>query len=253
MRYINYIKQYINGNKKLKSINKIVLTAVIGTVVGAVLNPVVSNIYNEARNVINKPLKYEVLEVKLANKDNFRYKNYPYSIIANGKSSSLYVPVLNISLDLKQGKILSPNYIYIMPLKEEAGEVERLEFKIENNNRGKIPIALNQFDEKTYSELYLALKGKQGYVVKLLLLKNSELPIYTHIDMVEGETENTWSLSLKAVHPKIKRESLNVQVYSKEDLDNLNLENNTLTTSEVYSHKEEYRQNINKIEQELNL
>lgn len=245
--------------KKEKWLGRTIAGLLIGLILTTIFSPFLLELRNAVTSGIHPSLKYTVHKVKVLNETGDRdAAGYQLSYGVGKSKLNTYGPHLKITFKTSAGKITSPSYIYTMPLKEDSeddiGKVEKYDLKMSKGKKtSEVRMIFNQFDSKDYCETYLALKDKHtdSYVIKLLLLRADELPMYSQIYSEPSEEARKKRIQIRSFEPKIFKGDLKIRTFTKSQLDKLDASSIDNGDGEIVNNRAIYLENIKYIENDL--
>ncbi|MDT2316642.1 hypothetical protein [Enterococcus faecium] len=256
-------KRVINNKYKGKHrtkaesfIRKAIITTIISMILSTFLGPYFFQIRDKVFEILFPPLEYEIEEVKLLNKSDYREKGFRMNHVIGDQSINVHTAYLEMKLNIDSNDLSSPNYLYVFPPMSKNDEsikenrMQRYALNIQHQVF-KVNLELQQYVDEKYCDIYLAFKDKNTgkYFVNLILLKSEELPVYTQLISEQSEINNMYDFSIKAVNPNIKKRDLSVIKLTEEQLDSLDL--NSEKYRYIYVNKNEYRDKLKQIKEDL--
>ncbi|MDW3673317.1 hypothetical protein, partial [Enterococcus faecium] len=230
-------KRVINNKYKGKHrtkaesfIRKAIITTIISMILSTFLGPYFFQIRDKVFEILFPPLEYEIEEVKLLNRSDYREKGCRMNHVIGDQSINVHTAYLEMKLNIDSNDLSSPNYLYVFPPMSKNDEsikenrMQRYALNIQHQVF-KVNLELQQYVDEKYCDIYLAFKDKNTgkYFVNLILLKSEELPVYTQLISEQSEISNMYDFSIKAVNPNIKKRDLSVIKLTEEQLDSLDL------------------------------
>lgn len=224
------------------------LSTVLKTIVTVSLTLFLTFGYEWFGNKLKSPLDYSISKISLENEANNRYKDVPVQVNTSDKNENwnISILVLDISYKLNSGNYFKNSYLFI-PKDEMQSSADFFVTMVD----GKSGFSLLLPPEKDELDAYIALKDKykKDYVIKLVTIKVSDLPIYTNLISIPNGDGKTGELRIEPVEPNFGDRKIDFEEASEEKIRESNINSNI--EKKLFSGREKHLADIQRFRKQL--